>query len=340
MLYSAAPADTAAHWLKGRVLTTPVDRSEATLFSAAESLQKLGIFGTTGPPGDHAVSFYLLNHVTTAIMQERDLLEPLPQQELDVFKMYAGSASNIAARLFYYVLLITTREARHNNSSVESKLATVHKAVAAKYTGVTLDQCREMFEFTKTCPDTSNILSHLVTTKTKGFPLGPFCKLLSVLYYKCSWGSMYGGPKWGNIADALFSFVSGEWTAEMFADTAFTLAHNTAPIFNKGMLYSGPGSGFIELLDVQRAGMVPNWLAHEPTGQSYAANNMVYNICRTVRPGLFETPVDWAKVQTLGAVGNYAHKVPKLPPKPPAGCSHKMTVDHNTEVWVLEKRAA
>lgn len=338
MLYSAAPADTAAYWLKGRMLSANFDRGQHRLFDAVRAISESGQFGMTRSPDEHAVTFYLLNHVATAIAQSRDLMEPLPQVEMDVLRSYAETGSDIARRLFWYVLLITTREARHNNSSVSGKLNVVAKAVQEAYPDITKEQIEEMFEFTKSAPDTSQIVAHMMVPKTMNFPLGPFCKLLSVLYYKCSWGSAYGGPKWGNIADALHAFVSGEWSAEIFADTAFTLAHNTAPIFNKGMLYSSPGMHFIQILDVQRAGMVPQWV--EQYGGS-AYQGVMYNMCKTARPELFEGEVDWAKVQSLGAVGFYGNMVPKAPPKPPAGCANKqIEIDHANKVWVLAKRAA
>lgn len=337
MLFSAAPTDTAAYWLKGRMLSLHYDRSKDLVVNAVQSLSKAGIFGSNENPMKSAVDFYLLNHVSTVISQRKDPLEPLDPAEVDVLRLYATSGAVTAARLFWYILLITTREARHNKSSGAEKMDDVFKVVSKQYPDVEKATVESMFQFTKSCPDSSSILAHMIGG-TSQYQLGPFCKLLSALYYKCHWHSSYGGKKWGVIADALHSFVSGEWSAEIFADTAFTLAHNTAPIFNKGMLYSCPSGDFIQLLDCQRAGMVPQWV--QQFGTAYHSDPSV-KAAKKVCPELFEGAVDWAKVQSLGAVGNYSHMVPKVPPKPPTGTTgQKIQIDHANSVYILSKRAA
>jgi len=342
MLYSNAPRDTAAYWLKGRPLAVHYDRSSAPVSAAAKALEQSGWFNSHSDPMLEAVHFYLLNHATVEIATRFDPLEPITDlKQLSLLQTYDATGSEIARRLFFYVLLITTREARHNKTSAQDSTAKVTPIVQAEYPMITKAKVEEMVAFTKSFPDSSAALGKMLDPLTKDLPLGPFCKMLSGLYYKCSWSSAYGGPKWGNIADALFAFVRGTWSAEMFADTAFTLAHNTAPIFNKGMLYNNPGQGVIELLDCQRAGMVPQWLADT---QNYSHDKIVQQVRGTL-PHMFEGSVDWEQVMALGAVGNYKHKVPAKPPepiKPPTGCTDKqIAIDHKTTAWVLDyKRKA
>lgn len=334
MLYSSAPRDTVAYWTKGTPLAAHLDRSGRKAIEAAKAIGKTGWFGTTLSPDQSAARFYLLNHAAAHIAARRDPLEPLPPGEVAVLETYAKSGAEIAMRLFSYVFLITAREARHNHTGWEAGKQKVCIAMQETYPDLDFNQVQQMYAFLKGFPDSSTSALTMMLNVPPHFNLGPLCKLMSVVYYKCSWGSAYGGPKWGNIADALYAFVSGEWSAEMFADTAFTLAHNTAPIFNKGMLYAMPSGKFITLLDVQRAGMVPVYLKTELTNLVPADVALVHQHL----PELFEGEVDWGEVQKLGAVGYYGDKVKAKPPK---GCQNKkIKVDHNHEVWVLEARAA
>jgi hypothetical protein len=98
--------------------------------------------------------------------------------------------------------------------------------------------------------------------------------------------------------------VYGEFTPEMFGDTAFTLAHNNGPMFNKGMLYSNYSSEFKKILDVQRSGQIPQYLSEKvfigDVVPTYMAEAVV------VFPAELTGTVDWYKVEALGALGNYA----------------------------------
>ena len=47
------------------------------------------------------------------------------------------------------------------------------------------------------------------------------------------WGSGYGGARWANIADTLYSYEKGITTQHTFVDTCFGLEHNGGAYFNK-----------------------------------------------------------------------------------------------------------
>lgn len=332
MKFALAPKDTLARWTKGTALSGYTDKSNAKLYPVAMTIQNSGMFGTQASPDMQAVDFYLLNQAMSVLAAKRDPLEPLPEGELFLAKEYAENASKIVVRLFWYVLLICTREARHNNSDVSGKLMPVHASVREKYPDISIDEVKEMFAFTKTFPDTNAALQKMTDKVTMGFRIGPFAKMLSALYYNCSWGAMFGGKKWGVIADALFSYVSGEWSAEMFADTAFTLAHNTAPIFNKGMLYAHPSGNFIELLDVQRAGMIPQWLLNDKNGLGFYNTPTVQKV-HEVLPDMFTGHVDWGQVEALGAVHKYSSKPGYQKPQKPD--DKYIVIDAKTSVKVV-----
>lgn len=342
MLFSPAPKDTLAYWLKGHALGAHIDRRTHKAVDSAKSLQKLSWFGTMHAPEQEAVSFYLLNHVVADISAKYDPMEPLPTADLQLVQRYVTRGSEIAARLFYYVFLITAREARHNQSGYEP-----HKIVPAMqedYPDMPESLVASMYAFLKGFNDSSSGALGQMLQVDSDWQLGPLCKMMCVVYYKCKWGSAFGGKKWGNIADCLYRLVTSEWSAEMFADTAFTLAHNTAPIFNKGMLYNSPGGGFLKLLDCQRAGVIPNYLAENPSMQGIG-DDVAY--VKMLKPGLISGKVDWHMVQNLGAVGNHV-KAPKMhtaapvDTKPKDATGAKIQIDVNNTLWVLkaEREAA
>lgn len=307
MQYINAPLGTLGRILKGKAFTAHIDRSNASLFDVAETISKSGLMNEDfASPEQHALKFYLYNQASAVITHGRDMLEPATDAEADILSTYVTQSSLIAVRLFWYILLISSREARHNKSPVGIDVTPIYDTVKEAHPDVKLSEVEAMVGFTRNFPDSTAILSKLMEEHTKGFRMGPYCKTLSALYYQHDWDSSFGGPKWGAIADALHSFVTGEWSAEIFTDTAFTLAHNTAPIFNKGMLYDVNGAYFIEILDVQRAGMIPQWVSTDSNATSYITGDI--NVLMEAMPHMFAGEVDWNRVEELGAINHYLHK--------------------------------
>jgi hypothetical protein len=141
------------------------------------------------------------------------------------------------------------------------------------------------------------------------------------------WGSSYGGPKWGNVAECLRSYVFGETTAAVMLDTVWTLSHNGGPIFNKGFLYKCQVTDtLVEVLDIQRAGQIPA-LVMERNQATRSGKIVTPAIAKQAEfiadvigaPFEAAAKVDWVAVQLLGAVGHYGHYNPAAakPAKPP-----------------------
>jgi hypothetical protein len=92
------------------------------------------------------------------------------------------------------------------------------------------------------------------------------------------------------------------------------MAHNNGPIFNKGMMYEKYSSEFIKVLDIQRAGLIPELLLDT---QGYLGLSLPLEACNLVKlvnqnlPGEFEGKLWWKNVQAAGAVGNYGHLITK-----------------------------
>jgi hypothetical protein len=100
--------------------------------------------------------------------------------------------------------------------------------------------------------------------------------------------------------------VWGRISAEMFLDTGFTLCHNGGPIFNKGMLYHHANKAELErILDVQRAGQIPQLVASKGTKFVTAPLSAYQSKMRELLGGEFDGYVDWFLVESLGSLGKY-----------------------------------
>jgi hypothetical protein len=249
----------------------------------------------------------MLNHAVSIIRNRVHPLQKLGayREVLDLFHEQLAVRSG---RMFYYLLLITSRESRHEHSGSSMP------AIYQKYGQFLKD-------FQKSFPDSSDIALNYFVDNCPKIALGPYCEFMSEQFYKGSYSSSYGGPKWGNVSDVMRDFVLGKISAEMMMDTGFTLCHNGGPIFNKGMLYHTYSSEIYKILDVQRSGQIPQLIASK--GVALAKDPVVqklYEFCRGIIGAEFEGEVDWHLVEKLGSKNKYttekaaqSHKMLKVP---------------------------
>lgn len=254
-------------------------------------------------PEHDAVNFYLLNHAFSIIRAKRMEHEPLAAGEAEIANTYFTELSEATARAFYYMLLICTRESRHNKAydSFSAKLK-------GKY-GVEIHNFWEGIQHTG-----SSATASALRDNPPNCTLGQYTESLVYHFYKGQYGGGYGGPAWGAIANCLHNFVLGKYTAEMMMDTVWTLSHNNGPIFNKGMLYSMYSSDLKVILDVQRGGMVPQLVGDTMKGVHYVSQERLNDRHRelflkiqSVYPEEFGGFTDWYLIEELGALGKCHH---------------------------------
>lgn len=246
-----APKNTLAYQLKGRPMLLHRNLSATPCKLVGERLKKFLDTDTekSTRPEVEALWFYLMNQAVAAVRAKYDLFEPLPPDVMWVMDTYHARMAPRVQRAFYYLLLICTREARHlhNKAALQSDLV-------SKF-GQTV------FDYVCTINDEASTAMKQFSQNPPAAELGPYCWALSYVFYKGKWSTAYGGKKWGVIADCLAKFVDGTTNAEMMMDTVWTLKHNTAPIFNKGMLYANDSSVLQRILDVQHSGQIPQMIA-------------------------------------------------------------------------------
>lgn len=250
----------------------------------------------TVSPDQQAVEFYALNQCVAAIAKVYGKDSVLPLDVREVVEAYADELVQQSSRLFFYMLMITTRESRHSGTG-------------QKFT----DKYRSEFG-----DEALNFLSAIHGSGSSGavqyfkdnppnMPLGKYSRALEYCFFNAQFGGGYGGKPWGNIAKTFADMVNGVTSLEIMVDTAYTLAHNNGPMFNKGMLYSMYSQNIIKTLDVQRSGQMVEHVLEGGLPSEYVSDrcrDLCYRM-KKLLPDEFGDYVDWFKVENLGAVGDY-----------------------------------
>ena len=291
------PRDTLAYH-QSRVLTTNRKMSQVPCSAVAK---QISMYQVKEPHADtqperEALAFYGMNHGIALIQSEYAPLEPLAPEDLAFVEAYYAAMAPMAVRAFNYLVLICTREARHNKS-LTTDLPKISKkfgaSVASFYNGIKGSEAGIHQKLLSNPPNAS---------------IGTYVKSLQWVFYNSKWSGGYGGPAWGAVADCLVRFVTGEFTAEMMLDTNWTLTHNNGPIFNKGMFYAVYTGSLVRILDIQRSGQIPEAILHDAQVQQFTTPEMKKHMSWIRdRFGSVGDYVDWYVVEALGAVHKYPH---------------------------------
>lgn len=288
------PKDTLAYH-QSRVFCRQRDMRNVPCGRVTEALKHYKTAVTDmAKPETEALWFYGLNHVMSLISARRAPLEPLTDEELELVTLYHDASVEKSVRAFYYLILICTREARHN----QSKSADLPK-IKAKFGD-------EIATFFGKAGNESDIHQRLLDSPPSA-TIGQYVDALAWQFYNSKWSGGYGGKAWGKVTDCLVRFVKGEFSAEMMMDTVWTLAHNNGPIFNKGHLYQMYSANLVRILDIQRSGQVPEAILHDQKVGAYVdlPLRQVMQQVEKMFPGSIKNHVDWYVVEALGAVHKY-----------------------------------
>lgn len=277
-------------------------------------------------PEEAAATFYSANHVLKEIASRVN-----PDMPLGKFTPLVNSCYELitleAVRLFHYLILICTREARHAHGSFEKSLATKFG--------------KDVALFQKKVADSSS--SSAVTAMLDAAPnvtIGSYTEFLEWIFFNASFSSGYGGKAWGQVAQVLNRFVHGTYSAELMLDTGFTLAHNNGPIFNKGMLYEGYGHYLYTILDVQAAGQVPS-LRNSSEFKNFHHVKTLLKLANTLGVS-FPEEVDWYLVDKTNGTTKYkkfykpdsAGLVPPIPKATPKAAVSQPTLSADS-VYIM-----
>lgn len=237
-------------------------------------------------PEKEALWFYLQNHTMALVKKAVDNQEPLGEFQHFV-EVYHADINRKMIRMFYYLLLICTRESRHMQSGPgRAKLWKKYPNILDFHSAHIQDK------------EHADAIDAIMVN-APDITLGEYTDFLVDAFTLPSYSGGFGGKKWKEVAGPLRDFVHGKITAEMLMDTAFTLAHNNGPIFNKGMLFNtyNPGE-LIKILDVQRSGQIPQYIdSHDSKSITVQMKEYVQafsKLCGDIRG-----TVNWNQVKTI-----------------------------------------
>lgn len=272
----------------------------------------------TVSPDVRALEFYAMNHYYSMVSQKFTRNEVLPAWAIEVCEGYERVLIDQGYRLMHYIICIIAREARHTFAPTD--------ALMGKLKVIGGDQMNAFLALIRNSSESEAVNSYM--NKTPDVPIGPYVRSLECVFDSGKWSSSYGGKPWGQIARTLGDFLYGKVSLEMMCDTAYTLAHNNGPMFNKGMMYDMYGSkeGFMMILDVQASGQIPELIlarSKYPYLQNLSMPGLVkfteLMLCNL--PDEFGIEVDWQKVEDAqahkeGQKHSYSHFKSKMKVKP------------------------
>lgn len=267
-----------------------LDVSQVQCAKVAESFGVWYSSVGTVSPEDQAADFYLYNHLVSYLKTKFTINETLPVFENEIIKNYRELVIDQGGRLFRYLLMIVTREARHVNSSTEL-----------------FEDLNQLFN-----PECVNFIKSLGGNTSKGsvhyflnqppkVVLGEYLCCLVRVFETGIFSHGFGGMPWANIAKTVLNFVMGIMSMELLIDSTYTLSHNNGPIFNKGVAYLPYSPHLYKVLDVQRSGQIPELFLE-------STNVFIQNFVLKFRdkyPLAFGTSVDWYQVEALGSIKKY-----------------------------------
>lgn len=195
-------------------------------------------------PELQAFAFYFLDHCVALIRAKYPTGE-LPTELGQIVKLYHGLTTRFGMSMFAYLLIICHREARYCKSPIDD----IKKALGNTPAANLLCQIKG---------DGSGAVFDILSNYSGEASLGAYTEAMMNAYYKLSWSSNYGGKKWGDIAKVLDNYVKGHISLMTLLDQSFSLQHNTAAIFNKGVIYRKESKHMAMLLDMQHAGQIIN----------------------------------------------------------------------------------
>lgn len=296
--------DTMAHQ-KARPLQTNIDLSEARLQHVMQKYTHLrndlaaNDGATEVKPEADALWFYVQQHAMGLAERKLDRDEPMGAYQTYV-EQYHRTGQRKTMRMFYYLLLICTRESRHAKSGTgKQKLYSKYPSIVEFHSHHVQDSSAEaaIQSLIDNAPDIT---------------LGDYTNFLVNAFTMPVYGSGYGGSAWADIARPLNDFVQGKISAEILMDTAFTLEHNNGQIFNKGMLYlNGSSAALHKILDVQRSGQIPQLIAHHYSDLSnYISSEMRQYVEKFMRIDAgFSGRVDWFQVKNINGTPCYKAEI-------------------------------
>lgn len=204
----------------------------------------------------------------------------LSQSELDKLAMlWYKSCGRVAKQLLFYTWQIIAKELRHGSSNMTSKA----------FSGTNTDP--EILAAVHAVTSGGSYMGHVDAIGHK--PVGLWVDAVERHFRHGGWGGAYGGKKWADIAVVFQQYIDGTASAMLAADRAWTLVHNTGPIFNKGFYFKLHDGNLAQILNAQAVSSVFDMKAtiygsdkyqHEALANFIAFSTLAEAAIQTVKP--------------------------------------------------------
>ena len=163
----------------------------------------------------------------------------LTQAELTALThAWYNSCGIVAKQLMFYLWRIVSKELRHGNLAkcnkafIDPKKWDPNAVILCKAISGGGDYQKHLDEH-----DDTNALHYIEAVEQN--------------YRHGGWGGAFGGKKWADITQVFRWYLEGEISAMLAADRAWSLVHNTGPIFNKGFYFTLHDSNLLSVLNAQ-----------------------------------------------------------------------------------------
>lgn len=297
------PKNTLAY-LAGSPYTQPLDVGHLPLTGLAAATKA---YKTSIPmvlPDKEAVEFYALNHLVSILKSKFTVNEVLPEWGTKVLSAYIDLLASQGPRLVHYTTCIIARETRHNENQSMSFISAVSKKFGY--------QMGVLYKKLEQGGEASSIQAVLDWTN-EDITIAQYTGAVKYGFDHGTWGHSFGGKAWATITEALEQAVTGVVSLEAFVDRAYNLAHNNGPMFNKDIIFENYTHQFVNVLDVQRSGQIPELIAYgfskdKLLGYALAPRPAIAELVAEaikLYPEEFGQFVDWVKVEASGSSEKY-----------------------------------
>jgi len=160
-----------------------------------------------------------------------------PEKLAHLSSLWYQSCGVVCKQLIFYTWQIITKELRHGSSTMTNKA----------FAGTNIDP--EILAAVKAITSGGSYMKHVDNIGHK--PVGAYVDAVERHYRHGGWYGAFGGKKWADIALVIKQYIDGDTSAMLAADRAWTLVHNTGPIFNKGFYFKYHDSNLANTLNAQ-----------------------------------------------------------------------------------------
>lgn len=250
--------------------------------------------------GQTAVSFYLLNHAISLVNQSFAPDQELPPEHHALYTAYHKEAGAIGVRMFHDILYMLTTMASFTHPDsyhfdwIETDFGPQTKAFAE---AVAANKGNNTW-WTPNFADNKAVLSKALM-ESEGVSLAQAVGALTYIVDVRQKELAYG-PLWRDVGKMLLQFIHGVKSLESTIDTSFTYCHCNGSFFEKGHFFQAVGNSLFEVLDVQRAGLIPQFVNEGKNPLANAAlPKRLHSLVAPLYPEVFKGAMKWSDVHRV-----------------------------------------